>query len=712
MIDKIQIDSQCCGISSSLDYRKSRWRLAKLGELSSRLNWSSESMGLVRRVPIVPASCCRRPEGKGGARKPMMPDDSQLDRPARVPAWSPSMVVEHLNQGMRAQQAEEEEPGGEEEELSLGDLMERRWSGQGSLLSAERNGTNFSNQQRRLLAKQDNFNRRPLGQREDSEPKRVGRRWAVESKVDEEERVLSRLVERVSDEEIDFQEEAEPPAGSSLDFKSKLSGLRELLFRCDGNGTGRKRTGGSGELAGKEECGALTFKWPNKLQINYQQYKIIEKYLLAEMARVGHRQPGASSGGQLVSGGKQRRQANGEGGEQEVRERRLAELADIVGRDPELSCAPRSYYDRATIYTRGCQPAIRGWLDSSAHILFVTGFCILTVLKFCSVVLLRLEIREMIHKIRVLKGMATEYNALHDLEAYLPRPSVCAQAAELTPSGVAAALTCTSSAASPTPGHRHGGSFSEAVVAATAAAAHTSASNQSVGAQLGLGSAGRAVSMKTMGALSPRLAPTLCPRSSSSSSAHLHAGSLTGSSHNNAFSLHSDPFQANAIMFRRHTAVSVCPAAAAAAAAAAHHLMSRRGTYVANPAFGANPLMGSALKLSQHRHSAHTVNNAGLLQLQPKLRHQLSAGNRSAASGRYPADSHSQRIEHQNSTDSNNQATGLHSNPPSSPDCSQHLLPLLHPFKRQSSGGAQSAADFSLDPPPSNTICESRRSIH
>lgn len=191
------------------------------------------------------------------------------------------------------------------------------------------------------------------------------------------------------------------------------------------------------------------------------------------------------------------------------------------------ACALNSYYSPKSLLlepqmqlrsARGCKRHARAVVSSRAHILFVAGFCVLTVVKFCALVLLRLEIREMIHKIRVLKGMVTEYSALHDLEAYLPRASlstqtatgICSSAnAPVLSGAVEAALehqTCHAQQ------QHQSGSFSEAVAAASA---------QAIGASL----AARASSMKALAHVSSMLSPTpsIYPRSSSTASAHLHA---------------------------------------------------------------------------------------------------------------------------------------------------------------------------------------------
>jgi hypothetical protein len=82
-------------------------------------------------------------------------------------------------------------------------------------------------------------------------------------------------------------------------------------------------------------------------------------------------------------------------------------------------------YDPDLIYIYGCYDHIHHWFQQSADLLSVLGFCVLSFIKVCFLCILRYEIKEMIQKIKVLKGM-TEIPAVpvHDLEAYLPRPSV------------------------------------------------------------------------------------------------------------------------------------------------------------------------------------------------------------------------------------------------------------------------------------------------
>lgn len=73
----------------------------------------------------------------------------------------------------------------------------------------------------------------------------------------------------------------------------------------------------------------------------------------------------------------------------------------------------------------GCYDHIHHWLQHSADLLSVLGFCVISFIKICFLCILRYEIKEMIQKIKVLKGMAeTPPVPVHDLEVYLPRPSV------------------------------------------------------------------------------------------------------------------------------------------------------------------------------------------------------------------------------------------------------------------------------------------------
>lgn len=82
-------------------------------------------------------------------------------------------------------------------------------------------------------------------------------------------------------------------------------------------------------------------------------------------------------------------------------------------------------YDPELIYVFGCYDTVLEWLSQCASILLVLGFCVISFIKLCFLCILRYEIKEMIQKIKVLKGMEDTSNLpVHDLEAYLPRPSV------------------------------------------------------------------------------------------------------------------------------------------------------------------------------------------------------------------------------------------------------------------------------------------------
>lgn len=83
--------------------------------------------------------------------------------------------------------------------------------------------------------------------------------------------------------------------------------------------------------------------------------------------------------------------------------------------------------DNEHIWKTGCYDHLYKWLQSSVDLLSVLGFCVITFIKMCFLCLLRYEIKEMIDKIKVIKGQTNEPNAtlpFQDLEAYLPRPSV------------------------------------------------------------------------------------------------------------------------------------------------------------------------------------------------------------------------------------------------------------------------------------------------
>lgn len=80
---------------------------------------------------------------------------------------------------------------------------------------------------------------------------------------------------------------------------------------------------------------------------------------------------------------------------------------------------PDSCYGPVTFWTRGCAEPVVQWVQRSADLLLVLGYCVVAFLKMCFLGILRYEIREMVQKIRMLQG---ELQALPDL-ATLGMPS-------------------------------------------------------------------------------------------------------------------------------------------------------------------------------------------------------------------------------------------------------------------------------------------------
>lgn len=105
-------------------------------------------------------------------------------------------------------------------------------------------------------------------------------------------------------------------------------------------------------------------------------------------------------------------------------------LPEVVSANaPYSECITR--IDEEGVFGRGCYDSIHHWLQHSVDLLSVLGFCVITFIKMCFLCLLRYEIKEMIEKIRVIKGQSAAEGAgtpsmmpFQDLEAYLPRPSM------------------------------------------------------------------------------------------------------------------------------------------------------------------------------------------------------------------------------------------------------------------------------------------------
>ncbi|KAF6215117.1 hypothetical protein GE061_009866 [Apolygus lucorum] len=55
------------------------------------------------------------------------------------------------------------------------------------------------------------------------------------------------------------------------------------------------------------------------------------------------------------------------------------------------------------IHQQNCHRIILDWLNSTAHILFVLGYCVIAFIKLCFLGILRYEIREMIQKIKLVQ---------------------------------------------------------------------------------------------------------------------------------------------------------------------------------------------------------------------------------------------------------------------------------------------------------------------
>ena len=90
---------------------------------------------------------------------------------------------------------------------------------------------------------------------------------------------------------------------------------------------------------------------------------------------------------------------------------------------PQTECLAR--LDDVFVFNKGCFEPIFHFFQSSVDLLSVLGFCVITFIKMCFLCLLRYEIKEMIEKIKVIKGQTSPHMLpFQDLEVYLPRPSI------------------------------------------------------------------------------------------------------------------------------------------------------------------------------------------------------------------------------------------------------------------------------------------------
>ncbi|XP_046393633.1 uncharacterized protein LOC124161362 [Ischnura elegans] len=75
---------------------------------------------------------------------------------------------------------------------------------------------------------------------------------------------------------------------------------------------------------------------------------------------------------------------------------------------PPTSQSPHYGVLTGEAFATGCEARLLTWLRQSADGLFVLGFCVIAFLKLCFVGILRYEIREMVQKIRLLRGCGDE----------------------------------------------------------------------------------------------------------------------------------------------------------------------------------------------------------------------------------------------------------------------------------------------------------------
>lgn len=110
-----------------------------------------------------------------------------------------------------------------------------------------------------------------------------------------------------------------------------------------------------------------------------------------------------------------------------------------------LTCV-KSGADKGLVHQGGCLEPVHRWLQRNADILAVIGFCVIAFLKICFLAILRYEIREMIQKIKILKGLDDQsmINAGipgFDQQQYIPKP--CPATASSPPAATASAHPAT-----------------------------------------------------------------------------------------------------------------------------------------------------------------------------------------------------------------------------------------------------------------------------
>lgn len=89
-----------------------------------------------------------------------------------------------------------------------------------------------------------------------------------------------------------------------------------------------------------------------------------------------------------------------------LREQRMAH--PWMRQQVPASCCPAAACLEQRAYRAPCHEALLRWLQRSADLLCVLGFCVMAFLKLCFLGILRYEIREMVQKIRILSSGAAE----------------------------------------------------------------------------------------------------------------------------------------------------------------------------------------------------------------------------------------------------------------------------------------------------------------
>ncbi|KAG9509420.1 hypothetical protein GZH46_02061 [Fragariocoptes setiger] len=413
-LERIQSESRCCGISGPHDYRNSHWFL--------EANKTSSDYHERNYVPLVPASCCRQAHtiihnnnNINNNRASTMNDDglaySAYYRSLRMdtqPTSDPYMTPSPHNDKYNLY----------EHEFSFQPHPEsyRRSSSQQRDLHTNPQVLQHQQQKSTSTSTQGTLNQAQLLPVNELTAK-TGAYDSIDSDNDDNELAVERI--------------------DNLNARHSMSLKRRLSAKAQNYGhpshTRDKNEAEPVEIESDDmEVYESEHDDDERLRYKRQKHGIESRESIYE--RTVERLNQVHGGAAHIDGRTEKRTR---------RWLNYDEHQNMIDQDKswqqKSTCQPSSYDQSQLIYTRGCYVPIIIWLRSSANILAVVGFCVLSFLKLCSICLLRYEIREMIRKIKTLKGLASEYNAIADLEQYLPRPSVCAQPAELTSNGVSVA---------------------------------------------------------------------------------------------------------------------------------------------------------------------------------------------------------------------------------------------------------------------------------